>query len=118
MDQSQESVNRLNKLVVVNNDRINGYKKAAGETKDPDLKTLFDQYSQQSARFKMELAEEITALGGQVREENSASGDLYRTWMDIRSALSVDDREAARSEERRAGKEGVRRGSPGWAPEK
>lgn len=94
MNEVKDRVDRLNKLVMVNNDRIHGYKKASEETKDPDLKLLFDQYAQQSSRFKMELAEEITSLGGQVNEETSASGDLYRTWMDVRQALSRDDKKA------------------------
>lgn len=90
----KDRIDQLNNLVVVNNDRIYGYQKAAEETEDPDLKMLFDQYSQQSARFKMELADEITSLGGQVNEETSTSGDLYRTWMDIRQALSRNDKKA------------------------
>ena len=94
MNEANERVDELNKLVVVNNDRINGYQKAAEETKDPDLKMLFDQYSQQSSRFKMELAEEIASLGGQVNEDTSASGDLYRTWMDVRQAMARNDKKA------------------------
>ncbi|QEC52919.1 uncharacterized protein (TIGR02284 family) [Anseongella ginsenosidimutans] len=94
MNEVQDRVDQLNKLVVVNNDRIHGYQKAAEETKDPDLKMLFDQYAQQSSRFKMELAEEIASLGGQVNEETSTSGDMYRTWMDVRQALSSNDKKA------------------------
>lgn len=92
MNEVKDRVDQLNKLVVVNNDRIHGYQKAAEEAEDPDLKMLFDQYSQQSSRFKMELADEIASLGGQINEETSASGDLYRTWMDVRQALSKNDK--------------------------
>jgi len=94
MNDMKERVDQLNRLVVVNNDRIHGYRKAAEETQDPDLRMLFDQYSQQSSRFKMELADEIASLGGQINEETSTSGDLYRTWMDIRQALSNNDKKA------------------------
>lgn len=94
MNEVKDRIDQLNKLVMINNDRIHGYRKASEETKDPDLKMLFEQYAQQSARFKMELAEEINSLGGQVNEETSASGDLYRTWMDVRQALSRDDKKA------------------------
>lgn len=94
MNEVNAKVDRLNELVTVNNDRIHGYQKAAEETRDPDLKTLFNQYAQQSARFKMELANEIDTLGGKVNEDTSASGDMYRTWMDIRQALSRNDKKA------------------------
>lgn len=58
MNEVNAKVDRLNELVTVNNDRIHGYQKAAEETRDPDLRTLFNQYAQQSAGFKMELANE------------------------------------------------------------
>lgn len=94
MNEARERLDQLRKLVIVNNDRIHGYQKASEETKDPDLKSLFDQYSQQSSRFKMEIADEIRSLGGEVNEETSTSGDMYRTWMDVRHALSKNDKKA------------------------
>ncbi|HYH55076.1 MAG TPA: PA2169 family four-helix-bundle protein [Anseongella sp.] len=94
MDQTKDRIDHLNKLVTINNDRIEGYQKAADETNDPDLKALFEANAQQSARFKMEIAEEIALLGGKINEGTSATGKLYHAWMDIRHALSTNDRKA------------------------
>lgn len=94
MNVSEERIDQLNRLVTINNDRIEGYHKAAEQTHDPDLKTLFGQYAEQSARFKMELADEIRSLDGEISEGTSTSGQLYQAWMDVRQALSNNDKKA------------------------
>ncbi|HYH55824.1 MAG TPA: PA2169 family four-helix-bundle protein [Anseongella sp.] len=94
MNQTAEMIDQLNKLVTINNDRIEGYRKASEETSNADLKILFGQYAEQSVRFRNELAAEITALGGEVEEGTSTSGKIYRAWMDVRHAMSNNDKKA------------------------
>ena len=45
----------LNELVQTNNDRIEGYERAAKETKDSDLKSLFSSMASKSRMFNSEL---------------------------------------------------------------
>ena len=93
----KDTVSLLNDLVVINNDRIEGYKKAADETEeteDVDLKVLFNAMAGESRKFKTELTGEISKLGGSVEEGTKASGKLYRAWMDIKSALTGKDRKS------------------------
>jgi uncharacterized protein (TIGR02284 family) len=80
-------------LIVINNDRYEGYKTAAEETKDPDLKTMFSEFSQQSKSFSEELRRFLPAGESEpARDETKASGKLYRVWMDIRAAVTGNDR--------------------------
>jgi hypothetical protein len=51
-----KSVDVLNSLITINNDRIAGYETALDEAKDEDLRTLFTQYMQNSKTCKNEEA--------------------------------------------------------------
>lgn len=88
----KDMVSLLNDLVIINNDRIEGYKTAEKETEDADLKLLFNGLAAESRKFKTELTDEISKLGGNVETGTKTSGKLYRAWMDIKSALSGKDR--------------------------
>jgi uncharacterized protein (TIGR02284 family) len=90
----KDNVSLLNDLVVINNDRIEGYKTAAEETEDGDLKSLFNSMADESRRFKTELSSEISKLGGEVESGTKTSGKFYRAWMDVKSALTGKDRKA------------------------
>ncbi len=89
-----KTIDLLNKLVEINNDRIEGYNKASEETKDQDLKSLFSELAQNSRKCRSALADEITRLGGQPTDGTTTSGKFYRAWMDVKSALSGNERQA------------------------
>jgi hypothetical protein len=42
---NEKSIDVLNKLIEINNDRIEGYQTASDETKESDLKELFSKLS-------------------------------------------------------------------------
>lgn len=90
----EKSIDALNKLVEINNDRIEGYQKAAENTEERDLKSLFLKFEQTSNKCLGELKSEINKLGGEVTEGTTTSGKFFRTWMDVKSALSGKDRKA------------------------
>src|SRR5688572_14790537 len=91
---NEKMLDLVNKLVEINNDRMDGYKTAAQETEDTDLKALFNKFWEQSRKYKTELAEIVTRLGGKPTEKTSTSGKVYRAWMDIKAALTRKDRKA------------------------
>lgn len=91
---NDKTVDVLNKLVEINNDRIEGYETAAKEAEEMDLKTLFGKFAQNSHKCRQELANEIVGLGGTPVEGTKATGKLYRAWMDVKAALSSKDRKA------------------------
>jgi uncharacterized protein (TIGR02284 family) len=85
-------------LIVINNDRYEGYKTAAEETKDADLKSLFTEFSLQSKGFSQELRKFLPSGEEQPNSnETKNSGKLYRVWMDVKAAVTGNDRKAVLS---------------------
>jgi uncharacterized protein (TIGR02284 family) len=92
-----EVVEILNDLIQINNDRIEGYKRAYNETdeSDYDLRTLYSNLSEHSQQHVSELSTEISALGGEPTSGTTNSGKIYRAWMDVKAAFSSDDRKTS-----------------------
>ena len=88
MDDSEELIDVLNGLIVINNDRIDGYEKAASGIDDFALKALFESMAKDSRKHANELALEVARRGGSVATGTSTAGDLYRVWMDIKAAIT------------------------------
>ena len=91
---SKETIEVLNDLVAINNDRIAGYEKAIAETKetDSDLKTLFTSMIDESRKLRLNIADEVQTLGGEYDRGTTASGKLYRAWMDVKAVFTGHDR--------------------------
>jgi len=87
-----KTIDVLNNLVEINNDRIEGYKTASKETEDPDLISLFTQFIQTTEKCKHELSGEIFKLGDIPTEETKKSGKISHTWMDIKLRVTGNDR--------------------------
>lgn len=87
---AENTIETLNDLVEIHNDRITGYEKAIDELKpeDADLKSYFLRYIEQSQRQKAVLTNEVQALNGNVETGTTVSGKLYRAWMDIKAAFT------------------------------
>ena len=94
---NKDIVKHLNGLIEINNDRVEGYHTAAEETKDAALRSLFERFASQSRSYRDELAGLVRANGGEPVEGTTQSGKLYRVWMDIKAALSGNDRKAVLS---------------------
>lgn len=92
--ENEKTIEVLNTLITINNDRIEGYDTAAKETDEQDLKTLFAQFSSTSLKCNTELKYEVTKLGGTPAEGTMASGKFFRVWMDVKAALTGKDRKA------------------------
>ena len=100
MEHSKETIETLNDLVLINNDRIVGYEKALEELKrndeasqeDLDLTVLFEKMIDESREFRNALGTEVQVLGGEMAEGTLTSGKLYRAWMDVRAVFTGHDR--------------------------
>ena len=82
----------LNDLIRINHDRVEGYEKAASQTSENDLRTLFHDMSNQSRQFATELERVVKAEGADPAEGTTNSGKIYRTWMDVKATFGGDDR--------------------------
>lgn len=92
--ENQKTIDALNKLVEINNDRVEGYDTAAKETKDADLQSLFAGLQATSQDNLSELHAEVTRLGGKPEEGTRVTGKFFRAWMDVKAALAGNERKA------------------------
>lgn len=91
---SKNTITLINDLIIINNDRIEGYERAAKETEDSQLKSIFTHMADESRQFKNELVREVVNQGGSPAEGTTNSGKMFRAWMDIKAALTGKDRKA------------------------
>lgn len=92
-----KTTSAISDLIKINNDRSEGYKTAADETKDNDLKAMFSKFSSQSKGFSDELRGYVTNKTTEEvakKDETTNSGKLFRVWMDIKAAITGKDRHA------------------------
>ena len=104
MKYTEEMGKVLNKLLQNNLDAEKGFRNAADEVEDEELKSLFKDLAQQKYDFAHELRGEVRNFGEPPTKGSSISSDVHRTWMKIRSGISSDSEkvvlaEAAKGEE-------------------
>ena len=76
-----------------------GFKQAAESVKDPQLKSLFSEYSQQRARFAVELRSKAQRPDERDSKiSGSAAGALHRGWINLKSAITQGDDHAILAE--------------------
>jgi uncharacterized protein (TIGR02284 family) len=95
----EKTTKHLRKLIVINNDRVQGYEDATKHAEDGDLKTLFQKYVTQSKKFAKELEMMVPDLSEDMpdSDETKVSGKIYRTWMEIKDNLAPNNRKAVLS---------------------
>ncbi len=98
MNYSEKVSRKLNALLEKNNDAEKGYKYAAENAKDPQLKAFFSERAQERYDFSHELETEIRDFGENPDKGSSLAGDAHRTWMNLKSSLSSNKDEAAMEE--------------------
>jgi uncharacterized protein (TIGR02284 family) len=94
MQNTRETIEVLNDLIQINNDRITGYEKAIRETKpeDDDLKILYATMIAEGHRNKIALATEVQALGAEIEQGTTTSGKIYRVWMELKAIFTGNSR--------------------------
>jgi uncharacterized protein (TIGR02284 family) len=89
---NDETIDVLNRLIQINNDRIEGYQTAAEETEEADLQAFFEEMEKTSHHCKNELSAVVVKLGGTPTESTKLSGKFFRVWMDVKAAINGKDR--------------------------
>ncbi|RYE34608.1 MAG: PA2169 family four-helix-bundle protein [Sphingobacteriaceae bacterium] len=94
MAQNDSTVEVLNDLIEINNDRIEGYDRAIKEStaENADLIDLFKQLIDESHSCKMALSTEVLVMKGETAEGTTVRGKIYRAWMDVRATFTGQDR--------------------------
>ncbi|MFA6151603.1 MAG: PA2169 family four-helix-bundle protein [Chitinophagaceae bacterium] len=90
---NENQIEVLNDLVRINNDRVEGYRKALENLNDDKdlLAPLFLSLQQESRGNNQELIAEISKLGGTADEGTTTGGKIYRAWMDVKATFGGDD---------------------------
>jgi uncharacterized protein (TIGR02284 family) len=87
----QNAIDVFNTLIIINNDRIEGYETASKETEQVELKNLFSHFTHTSYECKAELVKQVLAMGGTPDEGTRTTGKFFRVWMDVKAALTGHD---------------------------
>ena len=100
METIEKSVEVLNDLIEINNDRDAGFAHAAKDLteNDNDLKSLFQSLREESRNNVQELSTAINQLGGEPEMGISASGSIHRAWLDVKATFAGHDRKSVLEE--------------------
>jgi uncharacterized protein (TIGR02284 family) len=88
---NKQTIGILNDLIETCRDGQEGFKEAAENSKSPDLKTFFNERSQERARCVGELQQQVRSLGGDPENSGSTAGAMHRVWIDIKGTLTGKD---------------------------
>ncbi len=95
---NDKAISCLNNLIETNRDGQNGFKEAAENIKNSELKTFFNQASLDRARFVGELQQEVRRLGGDPENTGSTGAAIHRVWIDIKGTFTGKNDESILSE--------------------
>ncbi len=85
---NDDAISVLNDLIETNKDGEEGFRTAANAVENTDLKTLFNMYAQQRARFAAELNNEVLHRGGEPAKSGHVSASLHRGWINLKTAVT------------------------------
>ena len=89
----------IDDLIETLKDGQEGFKQASENVKNPQLKSLFDDYSRQRARFVIELRSNAQSSDKQEADVTGSSGGaLHRGWINLKSAITGGDEHAILAE--------------------
>jgi uncharacterized protein (TIGR02284 family) len=103
METSEKTIDVLNDLVKINNDRVAGFEKAGEDLEDNDngLQAVFSKLADESRSYSAELsglARQYGATDDDVADGTSVSGSLHRAWIDVKSTFTGTDTESILNE--------------------
>ncbi len=88
---SDKVISTLNGLIETVKDGELGFRTAAEGLQDPQVKSLFQQYSRQRADMSRGLQEEVRRYGGDPENTGSVAGAAHRGWINIKSVVTGKD---------------------------
>lgn len=88
---NNEVISTLDGLIETCRDGEIGYKEAAEGVQNAQLKSLFQQYSQQRTQDISELQAEVRNLGGDPQKGGSLAGAVHRGWINLKAAITGKD---------------------------
>jgi uncharacterized protein (TIGR02284 family) len=96
-----DTVDQLQDLLSINIDSQRGFEEAAENTNDPQLKSLFRDFSQRRAHNAAELRQCISGAGKEPTTSGSVAATLHRWWIDAKQSMAGKDAESILNEAER-----------------
>jgi uncharacterized protein (TIGR02284 family) len=78
----------LNELIEISNDGDKGFRQAAEDAKNPELKALLLRRASDCASGAAQLRQQVSALGGKPEEGGTAGGAVHRGWVSLKAAVA------------------------------
>jgi len=85
---SDKIINVLNELIETSKDGQKGFQAAAEDTKNAELKALFQRRAADCGSGATELQAVVTQLGGKPETDGTISGAVHRGWMNLKQAVA------------------------------
>ena len=84
-------VSTLNTLIETCHDGEQGFRSAAENVGETNVKSLFTEIARERHQFAEELKEEVRRLGGQPEGSGSIAGAAHRSLMHVKGAITAQD---------------------------
>src|ERR1700750_1282842 len=93
MEFNKKTIDVINDLIKINNDRAAGFEKAATDLEGDanGIVPIFTRLAGESRQYVTELTAGAQQHDGDVAEGTSTSGDLHRAWIDIKATFTGND---------------------------
>jgi uncharacterized protein (TIGR02284 family) len=100
MEITEDALDVLNDLILINNDRVAGFEKAGHDLEEQDsgLRAIFNKLAAESEQNVTELKQIIQQYGATPAEGSSTKGALHRAWLDVKAVFTGGDLEAILNE--------------------
>ena len=88
---SNDTVDVLQDLIKTSNNGHLGFKAAAEDVKDPEIRALLASSAQRCHEGSVELGTLLRALGKDVPDGGTVAGALHRGWLSIKAGVTTTD---------------------------
>ena len=84
-----QNISILNDLIETSRDGEKGFRAAADDTKNPELKEIFLKRAQDCAKGAAQLQELVVRDGGKPEDGGTVAGAVHRGWVNLKAAVSA-----------------------------
>lgn len=86
--ENPEIIKTLNNLAEISRDGERGFRTAAQEARDPQLRNIFETAASRCADGAKELESQIATMGGAPTHSGSTSGAWHRVWTSLKAIVT------------------------------
>lgn len=88
MQTNDHAVHVLNSLIETTLDSVNGYRQAAENVENPELRSRFEQRAARRAELSSQLQGEVRTFGGEPKTDQSTLGALHNKFVDLKAGVT------------------------------